>query len=409
MRRPTFIILSLIRWDKGYNSAPFSLAKALSRHGKVFYIDSPLTFRDIIEHYTDKEVQRRKPALLKGRKIYHEIPGTSITAVTPRATIPMNWLPEGFFYEALRKVNERNVFEVIRTLIEDFRLKDYVFINSFLPYYGLTFPESFKPKLHIYQSVDEIEESKYLCKHGPRLERRYTAYADLTIVTSSKLQNKLSRYTRNIHLVPNAADFDLFYSARNEIFARPDELKGIQGKIICYTGNISHRIDYALLKSLCMAHPDKTLLMVGPEDPDETGIRALKSMPNVRFTGPRSMIQLPAILHYAHCTIIPFKINELTKSIYPLKVNEYLATGKPVVSTPFSDDLEKMNDVVYLAEHKNFARAVQLAIDEDSELKTFDRLAVAKLNTWNKRAEQLLDIINRQVGESVPVRYSHIN
>jgi hypothetical protein len=62
-----------------------------------------------------------------------------------------------------------------------------------------------------------------------------------------------------------------------------------------------------------------------------------------------------------------------------------------------------MNNVVYLADHSNFARAVQLAIDEDSELRIFDRLAVARSNTWNKRAEELLDIIDEQIGAAVPV------
>lgn len=402
MKRPAFIILSLIRWDKGYGSAPFSLAKALSRYGKVFYIDSPATLREIVQHFSDKQIQRRKDALLKGKSIYFEIPGTSITAVTPRAIIPMNWLPPGQIYEYVRKKNEKLVYDVVNTLIRDYNLQEVIFINSFLPYFGLTFPAEFNPRLHIYQSVDEMEEAKYLRKHGPKLERRYVMEADFTIVTSINLKKKLSRYTSEIHLLPNAADFDLFYSAKTEIFAMPDELQGIRGKIICYAGNISHRINYSLLQSLCMAHPDKTLLMVGPEDPDEPGIKALKALPNTIFVGARSMIQLPAYLHYADCTIIPFKINDLTSSIYPLKVNEYLATGKPVVSTPFSDDLHQLNNVIYLADEQNFASAVQLAIEEDSEDYALDRIEVARLNTWTRRARQLMSIMENYV--PVPVK-----
>ena len=87
--------------------------------------------------------------------------------------------------------------------------------------------------------------------------------------------------------------------------------------------------------------------------------------------------------------IIPYKRNTLTKSIYPLKINEYLGAGKPVVSTHFSEDIFSFNDVAYIAEdHDQFISLIDKAIEEDTESKKLERVKRAEENTWSARVEQ---------------------
>jgi teichuronic acid biosynthesis glycosyltransferase TuaH len=98
---------------------------------------------------------------------------------------------------------------------------------------------------------------------------------------------------------------------------------------------------------------------------------------------------LPAYLQYMDVMIIPYRLSVLTKSIYPLKLNEYLGAGKPVVSTIFSDDIKEFNEVVYLAkDHREFLELIDKAINENSEEKKQLRMRFASNNTWAARVEQ---------------------
>ena len=86
------------------------------------------------------------------------------------------------------------------------------------------------------------------------------------------------------------------------------------------------------------------------------------------------------------CCLIPFVRSKLTKSIYPLKLNEYLAAGKPVVSTSFSSDLNDFKELIKIAgDKKKFLEYVKLEITEDNESKKSDRINIAKSNTWESR------------------------
>ncbi len=99
------------------------------------------------------------------------------------------------------------------------------------------------------------------------------------------------------------------------------------------------------------------------------------------------MQDLPPYLQHVQCALILFLCSALTKSIYPLKINEYLAAGKPVVTTAFSEDIRSFGEVVELADsHETFIAAVRRAITIESPEKVSQRMAIAAQNTWEARA-----------------------
>ena len=207
----------------------------------------------------------------------------------------------------------------------------------------------------------------------------------------------LSKVAKNTFFFPNAADISLFKTTRTSVYDKPKELKDVKGKIIGYTGNISKsRIDFDLLKNIAIEHSDKTLLLVGPVDSDDYIKYGLDKMSNVIFTGAKKINDLPAYLKYMDCAIIPFKCNTLTRSIYPLKINEYLAAGKPVVSTGFSEDIRDFNEVIYLSDSTtDFLEKINRSISEDSEAFIEKRIAEAEKNTWATRVETFWTIIEK--------------
>ena len=396
------VILALARWDGLYSSPAFSLAKKLAKNNRVFYIDNPFTIADYFKSKFRHQIKPRFNSFLQIKQPYFQPVGLpeNLFIITAPLVLSINLLPEGKTYDLFNRLNTSRLKNTLCHTIEEFRIKNYIFINCFNPFYGfLNNKFAVKPLLKVYYTIDEITQSNYIKKHGPRLEKHILAEADATLATSQKLVDYCREVAENVHYFPNAADFSLFNRSMTQNFERPAELKGLEDrKIICYTGHLEHRTDFKLLTHAVKAHFDKIFLMVGPVSGTEAHTSGLKELPNVVFTGTKPISELPAYLQHSHCTIIPYKRNQLTASIYPLKINEYLAAGKPVVATPFSKDIESFAEVIKLADNeKDFAACIEEALQSNNGNGAVieKRLEFARKNTWEARANDFWDIVKQ--------------
>jgi teichuronic acid biosynthesis glycosyltransferase TuaH len=320
------VIIASARWDGPYASAAYALARALSKHTRVFYVDNPITISEYFRNRKSVAMKKREQALFYGEDFF-SLPDKaepSLLAVTPRLTLPANWLPKGFFYDVVSRFNNRMMARSLNRLFRIFRMKKYILINSFNPAFGkIVDLLKLKPSVTVYQSVDDIRFAPYLAKHGVRQENDLVGKVDLTLVTSSHLYELKKPISTNIRLLPNAADTQLFSQALKKELPAPLEISQLEPgkKIICYLGNICQRIDYVLLKKLAAFHHDKIILMVGPlasdyANPDKRYVETsgLNQFSNVVFTGPKTSRELPAFLKHSDCCIIPFLCNDLTKA-----------------------------------------------------------------------------------------------
>ena len=396
------VIMGMFRWDGPYSSISIALAKEFAKTNRVFYINHPYSYKDdrTILSQAGKEERRKK--LKAGQICYEKDPKQSelFTSVFLPLTIPINFLPKGFIYNCLYNYNNRKVEKAIGQVIKDQQIKQYIYINCFDPYFAPILPPRLGAALNIYQCVDDITQEAYIARHGLRLENQAVAAADLTLVTSQELYNLKAPYTDHIAVLNNAADISHFKQAADHSFVRPAELANTSQKIIGYFGNLdSMRIDYPLLKNIAEQYPDMKLLLIGPLNNEEYKEIGLDQMDNVILAGPKHISELPAYLHYFDCAIIPFLCNTLTRSIYPLKINEYLSAGKPVISTPFSEDIKGFEEFIYLSNgtKEHFVQLIKQAIKEDSKDKIKARIDLAGTNTWSARVEQFWTLVDQQL------------
>ncbi|MCB9305642.1 MAG: glycosyltransferase [Lewinellaceae bacterium] len=405
------VIFSLFRTDNPYSSISLSMAKELARTTRVFYVNHPYSFKDILTGWLsgNRILRSRLPDLLRGRPRYEALPEIpdNFVALQPPPTWPVNWLPKGVVYDFFQRINNRIVLRAIRRLLRDHRVRRYAYINCYDPFFAGVLPPEMGAVKSIYHCIDDISQDPYTAKHGEDLENAAICAADLTLVTSGRLFQLKSRLSDRIAPFFNAADVSLFETALTESYPRPAELEGSNGKVIGFIGNLDgQRIDYPLLKRTALAHPDKTLLLVGPVNSKEPHAIGLDKLPNVVMTGSRKLSELPALLQHMDIALIPFCCNKLTESIYPLKINEYLAAGKPVVATSFSADIRRFSGLVYLAaSHDDFLEQIEASLRENDPALREKRSAFARQNSWPARILELRELIDVYSGIEPALQY----
>lgn len=393
------VIVSMSRWDGDYSSTSWSLAKTFAKDRTVVYVDYPYTWTEYIRKRNTANVKKRKKALFKRENGLEQLKQYSdnLYALTPPLMFPVNWLPKGKAFDLISSTTDKILWRSIKSALQELGQSELILFNAFNPLYLSVPPKDPAIKAVVYQSQDNIRALEtYLRKHGNEAEVIAVRNADLSIATSKQLQKDLAELSgKRVELLPNAADYDLFKTAFTEKPKKPDDLQKIPGPIIGYTGNICHRVDYDLIQAICLAHSDKNLVMVGPRNHYGHTDIDLDAIPNLHFLGSKRLEQLPSYLAHFNVLILPFLINEVTRSIYPLKINEYLASGKPVIATPFSEDIQTFGNWISLeSEHQGFAQAIQKELEEDSLEKSRERNEVASKNTWENRAETFWKLLN---------------
>ncbi|MBL7825067.1 MAG: glycosyltransferase [Saprospiraceae bacterium] len=375
------------------------MARELAKNHRVIYVNHPYSIKDVVFGLLkgDPWVLRRCLSSFLRRNNYETLDSIpeNFLAVHPPMTLPINWLPPGRLYNLLQRWNNHILLRSIRWTLQRENVDKYLYINCYNPFFAGWLPKEMGAVASIYHCIDDITQDAYTARHGYELENEACRNADITLVTSTNLTRLKKPVARRLVTYFNAADIRVFEKVRTTVFPRPAELDQRPQRVIGYIGNLDAlRIDYPLLKQTALAYPDCTLLLVGPLNSSEPAVIGLDQLPNVVFTGSRNLDALPPFLQHMDCVLIPFLCNTLTESIYPLKINEYLAAGKPVVSTEFSEDIRSFAPVIYLSsQHADFIRNIQTALQENNPDLIQKRVEIAQSNTWEARIRQLWEIL----------------
>lgn len=247
------------------------------------------------------------------------------------------------------------------------------------------------PSLVVYHCVDDIATQEGIDTASfQAAEARYAARADLVLASAPRLAERMRMLSDNVLYAPNVADTAAFSAALDE--GRIDEALGaLPHPRLVFTGAIAEKkLDLPLLAEVARARRDWTIALVGPVglgDP-HTDVAALEAEPNVHLLGARKYEELPSVLRGADVTLIPYRASELTASIFPMKVYEYLAAGRPVVATPLPA-LEGVTEITVADGGAAFVAAVERELAEDTPERRAARSAAAARNSWDARLEEI--------------------
>ena len=274
----------------------------------------------------------------------------------------------------VRKMN------VITRLFKDKSIHNYIFW-----YYtpmALPFTKRFKPKYTVYDCMDELSAFKFAPPELKTMEQELMRKADVVFTGGNCLYEAKKRQHHNIFAFPSSIDKKHFMQARKSTQELSDQ-KDIPFPRLGFFGVLDERFDIDLIEKAATAKPDWQFVLIGPVvkiDPD-----TLPKNKNIHYLGNKSYQDLPKYLSGWDVAMIPFAINESTRFISPTKTPEYLAAGKPVVSSAIRDVVNPYSNSNLVRIYDNAAEFVENVVEE---------LAVADKSEWLGRVDTHLSTIS---------------
>ena len=254
------------------------------------------------------------------------------------------------------------------------------------------------PIATVYHCVDEFSSSSADARRIVASEERLFRDADLVFVTSEKLRERAARFSDRVHLFPSGVSLEAFGAAREAGVTVPDYLARLPRPIVGYVGGIHQWVDQDLLAAVAGRLPNASFALIGPAQVD---VSRLAACPNIHLLGQRAHSEVPGYIQGFDVGLVPYRIADYTANVYPAKMNEYLAMGKPVVATDLPE-VQRFNrghgDVVEVARNADeFQLAIGRALTGTSDDDRHRRIAAAERNGWSSRLRDMSALIEGAV------------
>ncbi|GAA0560895.1 glycosyltransferase [Chitinophaga japonensis] len=374
------VIVGLQQWYTPIGSNCKNIALQFAQHNRVLYVNSPLDRRTILQQRQDPEVQYHLQVVKRQAAGIVPIAENFWNLYPDRVLESINWIPFTPLFSLLNRVNNRRFARSIQAAINQLGFRNVIIFNDNDIFRGFYLKELLRPDKYVYYSRDYLVAMDYWKRHGAELEPKHIAKADVAVANSLYLTEMLQRYNPNGHYVGQGCDLSLFDPAQQQ--ERPGDLPPAGAPVIGYIGALTAmRLDPEILLQISRARPEWRIVLVGPED-EVFQQSALHRQPNVHFLGRKSLPELPAYLQHFDVCINPQLLNEITIGNYPLKIDEYLAMGRPTVATDTKTMRLFSNHVYLAASPAEYVPLIEKALQEDTPALQDARIAFARSHTW---------------------------
>ncbi|MBD1835491.1 glycosyltransferase family 1 protein [Cyanobacteria bacterium FACHB-472] len=363
---PDLVCLSHLRWNFVYQR-PQHLLSRFSKQRRVFFIEEPIFSADA-----------------EGR-IDISIGEDGVCVVVPH-------LREGLSEEAVKTTQQ----VMLDDLFDAAQISDYI-----LWYYtpmAMGFSRHLEPQVVVYDCMDELSAFKGAPPALKDLEAELFSRADLVFTGGQSIYESKRNQHPNVYAFPSSIDKAHFAQCRDverNATQEPADQVDIPHPRLGFFGVIDERMDIDLLGSIAEARPDWHLVIIGPVvkiDPE-----VLPRHPNIHYLGGKSYQELPAYIAGWDVALLPFAHNESTRFISPTKTPEYLAAGKPVVSTSIRDVVRPYGDMglVQIADTvPDFVAAVETALNQSHESEWLNKVdEFLADNSWDSTWGSMMQLV----------------
>jgi UDP-galactopyranose mutase len=251
--------------------------------------------------------------------------------------------------------------------------------------------------------MDELSAFKFAPPELIENEKRLLEKADLVFTGGQSLYEAKKDRHAKVFAFPSSIDAAHFRRARNTK-EEPADQKSIAHPRLGYCGVIDERIDIQLLAEMAEIRPDWQFIMIGPVV--KIAEEDLPRRRNIHYLGGKDYKELPNYMAGWDAALMPFALNESTRFISPTKTPEYLAAGKPVVSTPIRDVVRpygEKNLVQIASTAQEFIAACEKAMREHSEEKTKQADDFLSQTSWDKTFSEMANLINEAAKKKTKV------
>ena len=387
-----FIITSLQTWDIEIGSTIKNTALEISKQNRVLYINTPMDISIRLRGNRQSPSYIRRMAVIKGETSpLRQINANMWVLDCPFMLFSANFLPAPLF----NIVNRKNNARIARWIVEQaaaLDFKNYIHLIDTDIYRSRYLKEYIHPSVSIYYRRDYVIGEAYWRRHGTRLEPELAASADLVLANSTRFAAELQAYNPHTYPIETGVNLKLYNPAKK--YETPGDMQDIPRPIIGYMGTInSTRLDGDLLYQIISQRPDYSFVFTGPED-DIFRRNRIHSLKNAYFTGQKKVDELPAYIAAYDVCINPQMVNEITDGNYPLKIDEYLAMGKPTVATSTHTMRHIFANHTHLATTpEEWLSAIDRAVTEaDDEELAKQRIAFAETHSWGHSVKKIYDI-----------------
>jgi glycosyltransferase involved in cell wall biosynthesis len=365
--QPDLVCFSHLRWDFVFQRPQHLLTRS-ARDRRVFFVEEPMFDQGSVR----LEVAEREHGV--------------------RVVVPH--LPEGLKSEIATTAMMK---DMTRQLFHENGIREYVFW-----YYtpmALTFTDDFNPIVSIYDCMDELSAFKGANSRLPEMERQLFERVDLVFTGGHSLYEVKQHAHPAVHPFPSSIDLAHFGGARSSK-TDPFDQESIPRPRLGFFGVIDERFDIELLDAIARRRPNWQFIIIGPIVKIQPA--SLPRHSNIHYLGPKKYEELPAYLSNWDVALLLFARNESTRFISPTKTPEYLAAGKPVISTSIQDVVRpygELNLVSIADDPDDFIRAAEKFLTKSYELTDWlHRVDQFLANmSWDKTWRQMSELIDQVV------------
>jgi glycosyltransferase involved in cell wall biosynthesis len=246
----------------------------------------------------------------------------------------------------------------------------------------------------VYDCMDELANFRFAPPDIAKRERFLMSNADVVFTGGYQLFESKVQHHDNVHFYGCGVDVEHYGRARRSDTALPAEVADLPHPVLGYFGVIDERLDYELLAQVAQAFPQGSVVMVGPHAKVDPA--ALPRRSNIHWLGQRTYAQLPPLVKSFDVCLMPFALNDATRYINPTKTLEYMAAGKPVVSTAVPDVVRNFTPIVQVARNADeFIGAVKVAYTSPDPARIAQGIQLAQDSSWDAIVAQMRE---RMVG-----------